>query len=135
MTNRKNLLITAILCGIAGMAGADNLTKLRMHHPIEVHKPLFTDSIDVRGQKHQLEKILLESMVSLENTADKNSTELMADTTGLFTIPVSQNKEYSICVLHTRIRTDRFVNADLKFKTPNRMEVYIDGTRCADKQS
>lgn len=135
MTNRKNLLITAILCGIAGMAGADNLTKLRMHHPIEVHKPLFTDSIDVRGQKHQLEKILLESMVSLENTADNNSTELMTDTTGLFTIPVSQNKEYSICVLHTRIRTDRFVNSDLKFKTPNRMEVYIDGTRCADKQS
>ena len=151
---KKNFCLMAFALALGQAAWADSIVRLQMQRPLEVNRPFFTDTVNVKGEKHNVEKLLLESLVPLKQE-EGNSVELTADSIGWFhldadaflindveknrkkrnTDEVDEVKEKHdlLYVLHTKLRSDRFVKTRLKFKTANRMELYIDGQKKASK--
>lgn len=150
---RRSLCLMVLALALGQTLWADSILRLQMQRPLEVHCPFFTDTINVKGEKHNVEKMLLESLVPLKLENEK-TVGLTADSTGWFFIdgnifdqvnrPIKKGKtadraktEQSGCdllyVLHTKLRADRFVKTRLKIKTPNRMQLYVDGQKKSEK--
>lgn len=150
---RRSLCLMVLALALGQTLWADSILRLQMQRPLEVHRPFFTDTINVKGEKHNVEKMLLESLVPLKLENEK-TVGLTADSTGWFFIdgnifdqvnrPIKKGKtadraktEQSGCdllyVLHTKLRADRFVKTRLKIKTPNRMQLYVDGQKKSEK--
>lgn len=119
------------MCGVK--ASADSVMRLQMQHPVEIRKPILTDTLNVKGEKHDVEKLMLESPVNL-NLPSQDCIALSADSADRFHLPATENG-YRIYVVRTKLRADRFVKTKLSFATLGRMELYINGERLADKMS
>ena len=135
MKNKQKYMFMALaltmICG--GKASADSVIRLQMQHPVEIRKPILTDSVNVKGEKHDVEKLMLESPVKLDLPTE-NCTDLSADSTGLFRLPAVETG-YRIYVVRTKLRADRFVKAKLNFASTGRMKLFINGERYSDKMS
>ena len=133
---KKNFCLMAFALALGQAAWADSIVRLQMQRPLEVNRPFFTDTVNVKGEKHNVEKLLLESLVPLKQE-EGNSVELTADSIGWFhldadaflindveknrkkrnTDEVDEVKEKHdlLYVLHTKLRSDRFVKTRLNF--------------------
>lgn len=130
---KRNWLLLAAWMGFGTVVLADSIDRLQMQLPVDVRKPVLTDSVNVKGEKLDPEKLLLESLVSLEANR-QGAVELRTDSAGFVLLP-TVTKGYKLYVLNTSMRADRFTKATLKIKSPNRLEVYVNGERKAEKQS
>ena len=51
----------AFALALGQAAWADSIVRLQMQRPLEVNRPFFTDTVNVKGENHNVEKLLLES--------------------------------------------------------------------------
>lgn len=124
----------ALLLTGAMPVAADNIQRLQMQQPVSVCTPVFTDSVNVDGEKPDLATLLLKSSLPLERNG-KNALFLSADTAGIFHLPAQKaDVPNQLVVLNTSLRADRFCKGKLKIRMPYRFELYVNGEKKKDKK-
>ncbi len=122
MYKRIYLFLTLLL--VFGTSIADNITRFKLSNEFALRRPVLTDSINVKGEKPDFNKLLMKNEVPLDDER-ADAQELVADSCGY--IYLNKAKGNNIYVLTTRLRADRFTRATLKFTSPQPFEVYVDG--------
>lgn len=129
----KKLFFTmAALLLTAGVATADTIERMRYVGNYKVRGTVMTDSINVKGVKPDKYEMMLGANLSLEDERD-TANELTADSSGYFILDKSNGN--NIYLFTTRVRADRFTKASLKFFSPSRFEVYVDGAKKGSKMN
>lgn len=129
----KKLFFTmAALLLTAGVATADTIERMRYVGNYKVRGTVMTDSINVKGVKPDKYEMMLGANLSLEDERD-TANELTADSSGYFILDKSNGN--NIYLFTTRVRADRFTRASLKFFSPSRFEVYVDGAKKGSKMN
>lgn len=129
----RKILLTIVAClFVAGMATADTIKQLRLVGEYAVRRTVMTDSVNVKGMKPDIYKMMLQTGISVDDDSN-TATELTADSSGYIMLDRAEGNR--IYLLTTRIRADRFTNAQLKFTSPARLEVYVDGVMKNSKTS
>lgn len=129
MYKRINLLMVLSLLAFVYVT-ADNITRFKLANRFDVRRPLIADSINVKGEKPDFAKLLMKTETPLgDERAD--ACDLLADSSGY--ISLDKGDGNCIYILTTRMRADRFAKATLKFTSPARFEVYVDGAMKKDK--
>ncbi len=131
MYKRICLFIASSLL-VFGVTTAENITHFKLANKFAVRRPVITDTINVKGEKPDFSKLLIKTEVPLDDDCE-NAQELSADSSGY--VYLNGTKGNNIYVLTTRLRADRFANATLKFTSPLRFEVYVDGAMKREKTS
>lgn len=129
MYKKLLILIAAFFFGINKVA-ADDITQMKLMQKIAVRCPVLTDSTDVKGLQPEFHKILMKTDVPMHDDC-ADAVVLTADTAGY--IRLEKEERDNVYLLTTRLRADRFANATLKFYSPARIEVYVDGVFNAEK--
>ena len=130
----KNRLFYALMaCMLATVvAKADDFTRMKLLPPAKVRCALFTDSVDTKGKKHDAAKIMMKTNTPLASDSDE-AVIIDCDSTGFFKLEKAAGN--NIYVFTAGLRADRFANAKLKFTSPSRFEVYVDGAMKKEKIS
>lgn len=129
---RKSLVL-----GISAMAMfslpalADYDVKMKMLPVFSVNQPVMTDTINVRGEKPDVNRLMLEYKIPLSDKG--NFTVIDSDSDGTLRIPGDSIVKNSLVVLNTSLRSNKFFKTKLKVKTPSRFELYINGERKQQK--
>lgn len=131
MCKRFFSIIAACLL-VTNVATADNVGRMKFVSEHAVRMPLLTDSINVKGQKHDAYKLLIKTEIPVADECDK-AVELVADSSGYFHLDRADGNR--LYLFTTRVRADRFTSATLNFYSPSRMQVYVDGAMKSEKMS
>lgn len=128
--NIRTLYAFAALALFSVAVVANDFKSMKLLAPVKVRCALFTDSVDTKGKPHDVARLMMSTHTPLtEDVA--GATIVESDSTGCFRLPSTQGNH--IYVFTTSLRADRFVKATLKFTSPARMEVYVDGAMVKDK--
>ena len=128
--NNKTIyaFIACVLLSVAVMA--NDFKTMKLLAPVKVRCALLTDAIDTKGKPHDTALLMMNTHTPL--TADvAGATIVESDSAGCFRLPAAQGN--NIYVLTTSLRADRFAKATLRFTSPARIEVYVDGAKVKDK--
>ncbi len=129
----KKILSTLIaLVAFASYVCADNVTRMKLLAPVKVRTALLTDSVNVKGEKHDVYKIMMSTNVPATD-AKGNAAVVEADSCGYFNLEKAEGNY--IYTFTTNMRADRFAKAKFKVTSPARIEVYVDGSMKRDKMS
>ena len=131
MKGKNYLMLALLLTGSSIPLLADNVTKLHWSEMASLQRPLLTDTVNVKGEKISVEKLMLAYSLSLDEKGSINK-DLSADTTGYFKFG-EQGKGYRMYVLTTRLRSDRFTHVRLKISSPQRIQVLVNGEKKGEK--
>lgn len=101
----------------------EKVTQYKVRDAIEVRTPIMNDSINPKGEKHTIKK-LLQTPVML-NLPDAPVQAMEADTAGYLTLTKAE-KNHKLYILKTGIRAERFLKGKLKITSPVRWEVFVD---------
>ena len=123
--NKNRILCAALLAAATALQAQTVLTRYSVRDAGEIRLPIMNDSINPRGEKHSVEK-LLETPVTLQLPGVPTDT-LEADSTGTLTLTRTE-KNYKMYVLTTQIRAEQFAKGKLKVSSPVRWEAFVDGT-------
>lgn len=121
---KKSTIIALILLIGLTTKAQDRLTQFIVRDAITVRTPIMNDSINPKGEKHNI-KALLQTPVVLE-LEDAQTKPLIADTAGFMTMPKA-NKDNLLYLVSTQLRAERFLKGKLKITSPVRWELFIDG--------
>lgn len=122
--NKNRILCAALLAAATALQAQTVLTRYSVRDAGEIRLPIMNDSINPRGEKHSVEK-LLETPVTLQLPGVPTDT-LEADSTGTLTLTRTE-KNYKMYVLTTQIRAEQFAKGKLKVSSPVRWEAFVDG--------
>lgn len=128
--NNKTIyaFIACVLLSVAVMA--NDFKTMKLLAPVKVRCALLTDAIDTKGKPHDTALLMMNTHTPL--TADvAGATIVESDSAGCFRLPAALGN--NIYVLTTSLRADRFAKATLRFTSPARIEVYVDGAKVKDK--
>jgi Dipeptidyl aminopeptidases/acylaminoacyl-peptidases len=137
------LVITLFAIGIGAMAQGKIVVQEFLHMgPVELKKPVFSDVKNTNGKAFEIQTLLKTNdfkvdesspRIGLSNGEGLQWEAVKVDTTGWITI-----KQSTSTALHTfafYIEPNRFFQGKLTLHTPNRVEVFIDGKKVADKNT
>ncbi len=128
--NHRLLYAFAACLLTAATAFADDFKQMRLLAPVKVRSAVLTDSVDTKGAKHDIAKMMMKTHTPLA-AEDAATTMLQSDSAGFFTL--EKNDGNNIYLFTTAMRADHFTKAKLSFTTPARMELYIDGEMKKEK--
>ncbi len=129
----KKILLFVMAClSVANAVKADTIGQMRLVRNVAVHRPLTTDSINVKGEFPDFYRLMLQARIPLGDECAE-ARELTADSSGY--IMLDKQDGNRIYLFTTRLRADRFANATLRFYSPSRFEVYVDGAMRQSKMS
>ena len=131
--NGKRVMFLVAWLGLGVSAYADKVVRMRMLPPVDLRKPVLTDTVNVKGKKPEMEKMLLESQVPLGPATGTDAAELKADGDGFVQL-ARVDDGYRLYVLNTALRANRFTKATLKVKSPVPVEVYVNDEKKTSKQ-
>ncbi|MBQ7878205.1 MAG: S9 family peptidase [Bacteroidaceae bacterium] len=129
---KKILLIIVASLSTLGVVKADTIERMRLVRDVAVRRPVVTDSVNVKGEAPDFYRIMFQSGISLEDER-AGAREIAADSSGY--VMLDRQDGNRIYLLTTRLRADRFANATLRFRSPSRFEVYVDGAMQRSKMS
>lgn len=131
---KHNLILTGLLmvASTLCMQAQERATQYFVKPAITVHQPLQGDSINFTGKKRGISE-LMRSNVSLHFDA-QNQQLITVDTAGYASLEKAE-KEYTMYLLKTRLRAERFTKGALKVSSPVRFEVFINGISKRTKES
>lgn len=130
MYKRLTFIVLCLL--IANVAMADSIASMKLVREISVRRPVLTDSINVKGETPDFYKLMLCTELPVDDSADA-LREVQPDSSGY--IHLERADGNTMYIFTTRVRADRFTRATLKFHSPARMQVYVDGVNKSDKMS
>ena len=118
------MMIALILTAGLTTQAQERLTQFQVRDAITVRTPIMNDSINPKGEKHNI-KALLQTPVVLQLENAQTQT-LTADTAGLVMLAKAQ-KDNLLYLASTQIRAERFLKGKLKVTSPVRWELFING--------
>ncbi len=121
--NRKTTFILSLLLATSALY-AQNETKataFRYAGPVEVHKPILSDSVNVQGKRFE-EKNLINAALSFDLL--NNGIILHTDTAGKVILPDSDS--YQLHLLSFYLNSDRYTKGTLQIDGPGNMEVFVN---------
>ncbi|HTN68415.1 MAG TPA: hypothetical protein VLZ33_03030, partial [Dysgonamonadaceae bacterium] len=131
MFNNFKLLMALLICANGLIAQSKvTLNNVRSFEPIELHKPVLLDSVNLENEKFS-ETVLLKSSISIPEH-NRFETKLETDSAGFFHLSET-NSEYAFHLLSFYLSGDSYGKAKLTVTSPNALEVYINGERRATK--
>ena len=121
----KKVKLVALLTFYALVTQAADVKVMQYKHagPIEVQKPILTDSLNVNGKPFEV-KNLLKSTISFEQ-ALKNAQVVEADTAGKITFNTPE-KGYALHLFSFFLNSDRYTKGTLDVSGSGSFEVYVD---------
>ncbi|WP_455590976.1 prolyl oligopeptidase family serine peptidase [Bacteroides sp.] len=122
--SKRNMMIALILTAGLTTQAQERLTQFQVRDAITVRTPIMNDSINPKGEKHNI-KALLQTPVVLQLENAQTQT-LTADTAGLVMLAKAQ-KDNLLYLASTQIRAERFLKGKLKVTSPVRWELFING--------
>lgn len=122
--SKRNMMIALILTAGLTTQAQERLTQFQVRDAITVRTPIMNDSINPKGEKHNI-KALLQTPVVLQ-MENVQTQPLTADTAGLMTLTKAQ-KDNLLYLVSTQIRAERFLKGKLKVTSPVRWELFING--------
>lgn len=122
---RKKTMVLALLlaAGITTQA-QEKLTSYKVRDAITVRTPIMNDSINPKGEKHNIKELLQTPVVlNLDNVPEQI---LATDTAGFISF-TKADKDNRIYLFKTNLRAERFLKGKLKVTSPVRWEIFING--------
>lgn len=132
MYSKKYSFLIALLC-IAFHAASQQIIspeQVRSFGPIDVQKPVFLDSTDLKNTPFS-DETLLSYFVSFPQH-EKFFTVLTPDTSGWFHLTKPQ-KDYGFQLVSFFVDADRYGKAKLTITSPNPLELWINDVKRATK--
>lgn len=129
---KKAITLALLLLATAGTQAQETLTRFNTRSPLTVRTPIMNDSINPKGEKHQLKALLQTPAVFSPVAAPLTTVE--ADTAGYIRFDKAE-ANHRLYQVETRIRAAQFMKGKLKISSPMRWEVFINGESKMVKES
>lgn len=106
--------------------------KLRTYKPIEIHKPFFIDTVNVKGKTYKEENLLA---TSISFPAQEQFTNIiLPDTAGYYQlVKPATGKMFQLISFY--INGNGYGDGKLKITATDRFELYLDNKKVAEKKS
>ena len=126
------LFLVVLLSGFVRGYSEDVVSVFRLNR-VPVRTPVLNDSVDVNNKKIEEADLLMKTYVPV--LFDERITDTVsADTSGFVSFPnVAECGE--LYLLNFEIRSDCFLRGKMKFLSPSRMEVYVNGEKKGEKKT
>lgn len=122
--NKKLIMMALLVTAGLSTQAQERLTSFKVRNAITVRTPIMNDSINPKGEKHDL-KALLQTPVVLE-LANAPTQTLATDTAGFVSFGKA-SKDNLLYLASTQLRAERFLKGKLKITSPARWELFING--------
>ncbi len=129
----KNVLLclSVMLWGGISQVYSEDVISVFRTFKTPVRVPVLNDTVDVKNKKIDEAAILMKTQVPVLFDRECADT-ICADTSGFVSFPIPE-KTGMLYLLNFNIRSDRFLQGKLKFTTPSRIEVYVNGEKKSEK--
>lgn len=124
MKKKAFILTLCLAAGSLALQAQERLTQYDVRNAGEVRLPIMNDSINPKGERHSIDK-LMETPVVFDLPGATVQT-LSTDSTGCLRFE-KPGADYRFYIVRTTVRAERFMKGTLKIVSPARWEVFVDG--------
>lgn len=121
---KRTFILTICLAGSIALQAQERLTQFDVRDAGEVRTPIMNDSINPKGEKHTIDKLMQTPVVLDLPSAPMQTIE--TDSTGCLRLEKAE-KNYKFYLVRTNIRAERFMKGSIKVTSPVRWEAFVDG--------